>query len=182
MPTAGGVMSPQAPQRPQPILGIVKALRNLKDPCVGHAGLGAGRTPTKNQRCSHCAVELHLVAHIPARSGPESGERSLGATTGLLEQRQTHPEGDCGGGQRYPDRSIAAWRKGPVERRAQIVDLRSVIREPFARRSRRRFTFGALENVAIVFGVATRDPVTLATLVKLLDRVGTGGVEQPEPW
>jgi hypothetical protein len=118
MPTAAVVISPQAPQRPQPVLGIVKALRNLEGPCVGHAGLGAGSTPTINQRCTHCGVELHLVARIPARSGPESGERSLGAAAAFLGQRQPHPEGDRGGGQRNPDRSIAAWRKGPVERGA----------------------------------------------------------------
>ena len=87
MPTAGGVISPQAPQRPQPILGIVKALRNLKRPCVGDAGLGAGSTPTMHERCRHCGAELHLVARIPARSGPESGERSLDAAAALLKQR-----------------------------------------------------------------------------------------------
>ena len=181
MPTAGGVISPQAPQRPQPVLGIVKALRNLEGPCVGHADLGAGRTPTMNQRCAHRGVELHLVARIPARSGPESGERPLGAAAALLQQRQAHPEGDRGGGQRHPDRSIAAWRKGPVERRAQIVDFPSVIGQPFVRRPRRRFTLSALEKIAVVLGVAARDPFALAALVKLLDRVGAGGVEQPEP-
>ena len=108
-PTAGGVMSPQAPQRPQSVLGIVKALRNLKVSGVGHAGLGVGSTPTIHQRFSHCGVELHLVARIRARSGPESGERSLGAAAALIRQRQAHPEGDRGGSQRHPDRSIAAW-------------------------------------------------------------------------
>src|SRR5216683_7163992 len=175
MPTAGGVISPQAPQRPQPILGVVKALRNLEGPCVGHAGLGAGSTPTINQRCSHCGVELHIVARIPARSGPESGERSLGAAAALLQQRQAHPEGDRSGGQRYPDRSIAAWRKGPVERRAQVVDFRGVIREPFVRRPRRRFTFGALEKTAVVLSMAARNPFALAAPRNLLNRVGTGG-------
>src|SRR5258705_4463587 len=154
MPTAGGVINPQAPERPQPILGVVKALRNLEGPCVGHAGLGAGSTPTINQRCTHCGAELHLVARIPARSRPESGERSLGAAAALLQQRQAHPEGDRGGGQRYPDRSIAAWRKRPVERRAQIVDFPSVIGQPFVRRARRRFTLTALEKITVVFVVA----------------------------
>src|SRR5580704_11700284 len=174
-------MSPQAPQRPQPILGIVKALRNLKGPCVGYAGLGAGSTPTIKQRCSHCGAELHLVARIPARSGPESGERSLGAAAALLQQRQAHPEGDRSGGQRYPDRSIAAWRKGPVEHGTQIVDFPSIIGQPFVRRSRRRFTFGALEKITVVLSVASRDAFAIAALVQLLDRVGAGRVEQPEP-
>src|SRR6476619_4487848 len=69
IPTASGVIAPQAPQRPQPVLGIVKALRTLKGPCVGYAGLGAGSTPKINQRGSHRGAELHLVARIPALSG-----------------------------------------------------------------------------------------------------------------
>ena len=41
--------------------------------------------------------------------------------------------------------------------------------------------FPAFEDISVVFGVAVGDSVALAALVKLLDRVGTGGVEQPEP-
>src|ERR1700676_2312011 len=132
--TARGETRPQTPERPQPVLGIVKSLRNLKGPCASQTGLGAASPPTKNQRSSHCGAQLHLVACVPARSGPESGERSLGEAAAFLKQRQTHPEGDRGGRQRHPDRSVAAWRKGPVERRAQIVDFPSVIGQPFIRR------------------------------------------------
>ena len=38
-------------------------------------------------------VELHLAARVPARSGPESGERPLDAAAALLQQRQMHPQG-----------------------------------------------------------------------------------------
>ena len=134
-----------------------------------------------HQRCSHCGVELHLVARIPARSGPESGERSLDAAAALLKQRQTHPQGCCGGGQRYPDRSIAAWRKGPVERRAQIIDFPGITGQPFVRRPPRRFTLSALEKITVVLGVAVRERFTLVALVKLLDRISAGGVKQPKP-
>jgi len=105
------------------------------------------------------------MAHIPARSGPESGERSLGAAAALLRQRQAHPQGDRSGGQRYPDRSIAAWRKGPVERRAQIVDFAPVFGQPLSRRSHFRCGLGALEKIAVVLGVASRDPFAIAALV-----------------
>jgi hypothetical protein len=114
-------------------------------------------------------------------SGSEGTKRLLGATVALLKQRQTHPEGDRGGGQRHSDGYFAAWRKCPIERRPQIVDLLGVVGQPFARRPRRHFTFGALEKIAIVRGVAERDPVALAALVKLFDRVAAGRVEQPEP-
>jgi hypothetical protein len=33
-----------------------------------------------------------------------------------------------------------------------------------------------------VLGVAVREPFASAVVVKLLDRVGTGGIEQPEAW
>src|SRR6266571_6854726 len=170
MPTAGVVISPQAYQRPQPILGIVKALRDLKGTFVGDAGLGAGRTPTMDQRCSHCAVELHLVAHIPARFRPESGECSLGAAAALLQQRQAHPEGHRSGGQRHPYRPIARWRKGPVERRTQVVDFPSVIGQPFSPRPSFRFSLGALEKTAVVLSVAARNPFALAAPRNLLNR------------
>jgi hypothetical protein len=130
-----------------------------------------------HERCRHCGAELHLVARIPARSGPESGERLLDAAAALLQQRQAHPEGDRSSGQRYPDRSIAAWRKGPVERRAQIVDFRGVIGQPFVRRPHRRFTLSALEKITVVFGVAVRDGFPLAAFGEPFKRIGAGGFE-----
>src|SRR6266567_7171022 len=93
-----------------------------------------------------------------------------------------HPEGDCGSGQRRPDRSIAAWRKGPVERCANVIDFPGVISQPFDRGPRCRLTLGALENVAIILGVAARDRVALSAPLNLLGRVSTGGLEQSEPW
>src|SRR4029077_3352732 len=48
-PTAGGVISPQAPQCAQAILGIVKALRNLKGRCESHSGLGVASTSAIKQ-------------------------------------------------------------------------------------------------------------------------------------
>ena len=93
-----------------------------------------------------------------------------------------HPQRDCGGGQRRPDRCIAAWRKGPVERCADVIDFPGVISQPFDRGPRCRLTLGELKKVAIILGVAARDRFALSAPLNLLDRVGTGGVEQPEPW
>src|SRR5205823_3193677 len=64
----------------------------------------------------------------------------------------------------------------------QIVDFWGVIREPFVRQPRRRFTFSVLEKTAVVLSVAARNPFALAAPGNLLNRIGTGGVEQPEPW
>src|SRR5438132_14066452 len=89
MPIAGSVEEPQPPERAQPILGIVKALRNLEGLCPGRAGLGA--TSDIYQRSTQSGLEFHLVARVPARSGPESGEGPLDAAATLLKQRQVHP-------------------------------------------------------------------------------------------
>src|SRR5580693_8381766 len=92
-----------------------------------------------------------------------------------------HPEGDGGGGQRRPDRSIAVWRKGPIERGAQIVDFTDVIGQPFVSRPCRRFTLSALEKITVILGVAARELSPLFARVDLLDRIGACRIEQPEP-
>src|ERR1700730_6839398 len=91
-----------------------------------------------------------------------------------------HPERDCCGGQRRPDRSIAAWRKGPVERCANVIDFPGAISQPFDRGPRCRLTLGALENVAIILGVAARNMIALAALAELLERTGTGRAKEPK--
>ena len=47
----------------------------------------------------------------PAFLGSESAKRLLGATAALFKQRQAHPKRNRGGGQRHPDRPIAAGEK-----------------------------------------------------------------------
>ena len=80
-----GVKEPQAPERAQLILGVIKALRNLKGLCPGRADLGNG-TSGIHQRCRKRGVELHLAARVPARSGRDSGERLLDPAAALLQQ------------------------------------------------------------------------------------------------
>src|SRR5438270_584788 len=85
-----------------------------------------------------------------------------------------------GADQRRPDRCIAAWRKGPVERCADVIDFPGVISQPFDRGPRCRLTLGAFEKITVILGVAARNMIALAALAELLERIGTGGVEQPE--
>src|SRR6266566_3231158 len=94
---------------------------------------------------------------------PGNRQFARGARLGPLARRRwiDRSGADRRGGQRHSDRSIAAWREGPVERRAQIVDFRGVIREPFARRLRRRLSFGALEQMAVILGVVARKAFAL---------------------
>ena len=106
-----------------------------------------------------------------------------------LRELQAPAERDCGipraatgasrGGPRRrsappPIDPSPAWRKGPVERSAEIVDFLGVVGQPFACRPRHRFVLGALEKIAVVLGVTASDLFALAALVELLDRVGTG--------
>ena len=58
--------SPQAGQRAQAILVIIKALRNLENRCPGSADLGNGAAG-KHQRAGKRGMELHL-----ARAGRRS--------------------------------------------------------------------------------------------------------------
>ena len=92
-----------------------------------------------------------------------------------------HPQGHRGGSQCHPDRCIAARRKGPVERRAQIVDPAGVSGQPFGGGARLQFDFGPLEEIPTVFGVASRDLFEFAALPEFLERVGPRRLEQPIP-
>ena len=67
-----------------------------------------------------------------------------------------------------------------MERRAQIVDLRDVIGQPFRRRPGLPFRFSALEKIAVVLGVAVRDRFPLAAFGEPFKRIGAGGFEQPQ--
>jgi hypothetical protein len=89
------------------------------------------------------------------------------------------PQGNRGGSQGHADRGVADRRKSPVERRAQIVDCRAVVCQPFVRWPRFRFGLGAFEKIQIASGMASRRPVELASLYELLERISSGRFEQP---
>jgi len=90
-----------------------------------------------------------------------------------------HPKQHRRGGQSNADGQIAAWRKGPVERSARIVEMPPVIGQPFGGWPRFLLGFGPLEKISVKFGVATRDRVQLAISGKLFERVGAGRFEEP---
>jgi hypothetical protein len=89
-----------------------------------------------------------------------------------------HPQGYRRGSQRCADRRVTTRRKSPVERRPQIVDSASVIGQPLSGGPHLHLGFGPLEEVAVIFGVATRDCFQLAAFGKLLEAVGAHRVEQ----
>ena len=92
-----------------------------------------------------------------------------------------HPQGDRGGGQRHADRCIAARRKGPVQRHAQIVDPAAVSGQPFSGGSRLQFDFGPLEEIATIFRMASSHLLEFPALREFLERVGPRRLEQPIP-
>src|SRR5205807_838005 len=72
-------------------------------------------------------------------------------------------------------------RKGPVQRRWQIVDPAAISGQPFGGGPRLQFDFGPLEEIPTVFGVASRELLEFAALRELLVREGPRRLEQPIP-
>ncbi len=106
-------------------------------------------------------------------------KRALDPGAAFLEQGQLQPYGRRGGGQRHADLQVTAWREGPIERRAQIVNLTPVVAEPFGREVRVQFSFGQFEETPVIFRVATREPFAFAGFSELLKHVGASRIEQP---
>ena len=65
---------------------------------------------------------------------------------------------------------------------ARKCHLQGIIRQPFVRRPRRRFTLSALEKITVILGVAPRDRFPLAAFGEPFKRIGAGGFEQPQAW
>jgi hypothetical protein len=57
----------------------------------------------------------------------------------------------------------------------------SSVGQPFTPRWRHGLVFRALETVAVVLGMAARDPFALAARIKLLELIGPGRIEQSKP-
>ena len=91
MPTAGGVEDPQARERAQLVLGIVKALRKLEGPCPGRGDLRTGNASGIYQRYAQCGVELHFAVRVRAWATAQgSCRRSLRHASA---RRSIPPEG-----------------------------------------------------------------------------------------
>ena len=63
---------------------------------------------------------------------------------------------------------------------ARKCHLQGIIRQPFVRRPRRRFTLSALEKITVILGVAPRDRFPLAAFGEPFKRIGAGDFEQPQ--
>ena len=169
---------PQAPERPQLILGVVEPLGDLEGRGPGRGGVGR-RALRLHQR--HAPVRRRAASR-GARPGPsaaEAGERALDAAATLVHQRQLEPQRHRGDGERHADRRVAARRKGPVQRRPHVVDLAAVRGQPFGGGPRLPFGLGPLEEIPKVFGVASGHLVEFAAVGELLERVGPRRLEQP---
>ena len=76
--------------------------------------------------------------------GIEPCQRLFDALAAFAKQRQLHPDGTGGGGQRDASLRVAIRRECPVETGAHIVDMAAIDGKPFG--LRRQFALG--------FGVA----------------------------
>src|ERR1700721_2471973 len=96
-------------------------------------------------------------------------------------ERQIQPHRHIGGCELRTDGCVTLRRKGPVERRANVVDFLSGVGQPSTWRWRHGPSFRASEEIAVVLGMAARDPFALVARIKLLEHIGPGRIEQPEP-
>jgi hypothetical protein len=62
-------------------------------------------------------------------------------------------------------------RKRPVKRRADVVDLVAIDSQPFGGGPRFPLGFGALEQISVIFGMASFEVVKLAALPEFRKRV-----------
>ncbi len=73
-------------------------------------------------------------------------------------QRQESPKRHCGNRQCDAELRIAAGRRCPVQRRADIVDLAAIGGQPFGGGARLPFGLCALEQVPKIFGMTRKSP------------------------
>src|ERR1700753_2251608 len=92
-------------------------------------------------------MQFHFVIRFVGGSGSQYDQCLLSPCTTLAQQRQVQPQWDGGGGQRYANLAAASWGKAPVESRAEIIDLRRVILQPFGYGPGFVFGLGLLEQL-----------------------------------
>ena len=107
-------------------------------------------------------MKLHFLACIHLDARRDRSKSLLGTAAAFSHQGQLHPQRNRGRRQRGADRRIADGREGPVERYAQIVDFSPVIGQPFRCWSGIQLGFGPLEEIAVIFGMSTRQQFAFA--------------------
>src|SRR6516164_2538952 len=164
----GEANGPQPRDGAQLIVGIVKLFGNCQGGGPYRLDFG-GRTCVIAQRPTQRRQQLQGLARAGARVRFEAVERALGAAATFLHQRQESPERYCGDRQSGAELRIAAWRKCPVQRRTDIVDLAAVGGQPLRGRSCLPFGLCALEQVPKIFGMTPREQLGLAGVLELAE-------------
>src|ERR1700730_4692382 len=84
-------IGPQAAERAQSILGVVKPLGNRKSVCPGRTRLET-RTSRIGYRRSKCGVQLHRASRASAHARWQAGECAYDTPAPFVHQRQPDPE------------------------------------------------------------------------------------------
>src|SRR6266446_4440119 len=171
-------IDPQAPERPQAIVGVVQPVRDLERTRKGRARCRNGAL-REQQRRAQGGQELHFAPLVATRSGPQTGERLFHAPSALVHEREMRPQRHGCDRQSHADRDVPTRGKRPVQGRAHVVDLLAVGGQPLDGGARLQFGLGPLEEVPVVFRVAAAHLGELAARGELLERVGPRRLEQP---
>ena len=175
----GEAMSIESEYRSQPVPGVVNGLGKLESLRERGVHVRAGTCAGMQDGVAKREIQAHVAAWIGGHLTSEACNGLLDSCATFRQQRQVRPQRHGCRGERHADAGIAARRKGPVEGRAQVVDVRPVGSQPLGGGPRLQFGLGMLEEVSIVLGVASRDVVEFGASGELLARVGARRLEQP---
>ncbi len=105
-------------------------------------------------------------------------QRAFAALAGFIHQQQMCPDRRIGDCEVDTDRLVSGRGEGPVERRANVVDLSNPARQVLIRQRRFGASRPRCEEIAKIQCMVLRGDVGLGVLGKLLDRVGTDRFQQ----
>ena len=160
------------------MVGVLEAGRDRQE--VGPGGDGSSvRATGGDERHRQGRAQPHLAACVHDRSRRDGGEGPLGAPAALVDHRQVEHERHRDGRERHAERRVAIRREGPVQRRADIVDLATAGVQPTGRRTAFPLGLRPLEEVAVERGVAPCCRLKLAALDELARCVGPHRLEEP---
>ena len=170
-------IDPQAPERPQAIVGVIQPVSDLER--AGKRGPrfrnGAFRV---HERRAQRGQELHFAPPVSARGGPEAAERLRHAPSALLHEREVRPQRHDCDRQRHAGSDIPTRGKRPVQGRTHVVDLLAIGGHPFGHGPRPQLCVALFEQSPEVLRMAPGEGCQLATLTELLAGVGARRLEQ----
>src|SRR5258705_3235448 len=134
---AGGeAMGVESEYRSQPVPGVVHDVGKLESLRKGGAHFRAAARAGMQDGMAKREIQAHVAAWIAGDLMSEASNGLLDSCATFSQQRQLRPQRHGGCGERHANTDIAAPRKGPVESRAQVIDVGSVHREPLGGRPR----------------------------------------------